>query len=72
MSATPGALAEHVIVCGLDHLGRRTIDELRLGDVAVVGIGTADDVAAATERTPDLVAFSGDPRREAAVEVVDV
>ena len=27
----------HVIVCGLDHLGLRTIDELRMRDEAVVG-----------------------------------
>ncbi len=29
----------HVIVCGLDHLGRRTIDELRRRDEEVVAIG---------------------------------
>jgi Trk K+ transport system NAD-binding subunit len=30
----------HVVVCGLDHLGLRTIDELRLRDEDVVGVGT--------------------------------
>ncbi len=35
----------HVIVCGLDHLGRRTIDELRARDETVVGIGANTDAA---------------------------
>ena len=35
----------HVIVCGLDHLGLRTIDELRMRDEEVVGIGANDDAA---------------------------
>ena len=35
----------HVIVCGLDHLGLRTIDELRMRDEEVVGIGVNDDAA---------------------------
>jgi hypothetical protein len=30
-------------VCGLDHLGRRTIDELRLRDEEVVTIGETAD-----------------------------
>ena len=34
----------HVIVCGLDHLGLRTIDELRMRDEEVVGIGDSADV----------------------------
>ena len=34
----------HVVVCGLDHLGLRTIEELRLRDEVVVGVG--DDTAA--------------------------
>ncbi len=37
----------HVIVCALDHLGLRTVDELRARDEAVVAIGTDD---AAEER----------------------
>ena len=35
----------HVIVCGLEHLGLRTIDELRMRDEEVVGIGPNDDAA---------------------------
>ena len=35
----------HVIVCGLDHLGLRTVDELRLRDEDVVAIGATNDVA---------------------------
>jgi voltage-gated potassium channel Kch len=65
-------LHEHVIVCGLDHLGRRTIDELRLGDVPVVGIGTADAVAEARERVPDLELIAGDPSREATLLAASV
>ena len=37
----------HVIVCGLDHLGLRTVDELRMRDETVVAIGPDD---AAEER----------------------
>ncbi len=33
----------HVIVCGLDHLGRRTIDELRRRDEDVVAVGPSRD-----------------------------
>ena len=51
----------HVIVCGLDHLGLRTIDELRMRDEVVVGISDNSDaedrLAAAGVR---LVV--GDPR----------
>ena len=35
----------HVIVCGLDHLGRRTIDELRRRDEQVVAIDAREDAA---------------------------
>lgn len=35
----------HVVVCGLDHLGVRTIDELRARDETVVGIGPTADAA---------------------------
>ena len=65
-------LHDHVIVCGLDHLGRRTIDELRLGEVTVVGIGVGDAVAEARERVPDLVLVDGDPRREATLRAAGV
>lgn len=33
----------HIIVCGLEHLGRRTIHELRRRDETVIGIGVDDD-----------------------------
>jgi Trk K+ transport system NAD-binding subunit len=36
-------VAGHVIVCGLDHLGLRTVDELRLRDETVVAVGRTDD-----------------------------
>jgi Trk K+ transport system NAD-binding subunit len=39
----PGPRHGHVIVCGLDHLGRRTIDELRRRDEEVVAIGPSRD-----------------------------
>ncbi len=35
----------HAIVCGLDHLGLRTVDELRLRDETVVAIGETDEAA---------------------------
>jgi Trk K+ transport system NAD-binding subunit len=35
----------HAIVCGLDHLGLRTVDELRLRDETVVAIGDTDEAA---------------------------
>src|SRR5690349_5976597 len=45
-SAPPAALGiGHVIVCGVEHLGRRTIDELRRRDEDVVAIGPSDDAA---------------------------
>ena len=43
-------------MCGLDHLGRRTIDELRLRDEEVVAIGeTADHEEWLTEHGVRLV-----------------
>jgi Trk K+ transport system NAD-binding subunit len=71
MAGSPGTLIDHV-VCGLDHLGRRTIDELRLGDVPVVGVGTVEAAAEAAERTPDLVLIIGDPRREATLRAASI
>lgn len=43
--STTGSLPPrgHAVVCGLDHLGRRTIDELRLRDEEVVAIGESAD-----------------------------
>ncbi len=51
----------HIIVCGLDHIGRRTIDELRRRDEQVVAIGAEDDGdERLTALGVDLV--TGDPR----------
>ena len=50
MAEPRGTLTDHVVVCGLDHLGLRTIEELRLGGEAVVGIGSAEPVVEAAER----------------------
>ncbi len=72
MADPPGTPANHVVVCGLDHLGRRTIDELRLGEVAVVGIGTDEAVAEVRERLPELALVAGDPRRERTLRAASV
>ncbi len=67
--------AGHVIVCGLDHLGLRTIDELRRRDEEVVALGpTADAEEWLTDRGVRLVV--GDPLvprvlREAGAEDAD-
>ena len=53
----------HIIVSGLDNLGRRTIEELRLGDEPVVGIAaTADEGEGLVREDVDVVI--GDHRRE--------
>ena len=65
----------HVIVCGLDHLGLRTIDELRRRDEEVVAVGpSADAEEWLTEHGVRLVV--GDPLvpkvlRQAGVEGAD-
>jgi Trk K+ transport system NAD-binding subunit len=66
------AFQGHVIVCGLDHLGLRTIDELRMRDEDVVAIGP--DTNAEEQLTEDDVRLIvGDPLvprvlREAGIE----
>ena len=66
----------HAVVCGLDHLGVRTIDELRARDEVVVGIGpNADAADHLTEVGARLVV--GDPRltrvlRDAEIETAAV
>jgi Trk K+ transport system NAD-binding subunit len=53
----------HIIVSGLDNLGRRTIAELRLGDEPVVAIaGDADEGEGLV--LPDVPVVIGDHRRE--------
>lgn len=61
----------HVIVCGLDHLGLRTIDELRMRDEEVVGIGVNDDAA---ERLADagVRLVVGDPLLARVLSQADV
>jgi Trk K+ transport system NAD-binding subunit len=56
-------LTGHVIVCGVDHLGLRTVRELRLRDEQVVVIaptGLPPDVAT----LDDIPVVTGDPRAE--------
>ncbi len=53
----------HVVVCGVDHLGLRTIEELALGEETVVAV--ARDADPAWERDhPDVQLVVGDFRRE--------
>jgi len=60
-----------VVVCGLDHLGLRTIDELRLRDEVVVAIGASSDVAEdLTGAGVRLVV--GDPRLARVLREADV
>lgn len=61
----------HVIVCGLDHLGLRTIGELRLRDEEVVAVGSTTDAEEdLAERGVRLVV--GDPRRSRVLRQADV
>ena len=46
MPTVPG----HAVVCGLDHLGLRTVDELRLRDEEVVAIGPTAEHRGAADR----------------------
>jgi Trk K+ transport system NAD-binding subunit len=72
MADDRGTPTDHVVVCGLDHLGLRTIEELRLGDETVIGIGTSESVAAASERLTEVALVTGDPRREAVLRAASV
>jgi Trk K+ transport system NAD-binding subunit len=53
----------HIIVSGLDNLGRRTIEELRLGDEPVVAIAGDEDEGEGLVR-PDVHVVVGDHKRE--------
>jgi Trk K+ transport system NAD-binding subunit len=53
----------HIIVSGLDNLGRRTIEELRLGEEPVVAIAADDDEGEGLVR-PDVHIVIGDHKRE--------
>ena len=61
----------HVIVCGLEHLGLRTIDELRMRDEEVVGIGPNDD-AAERLAAAGVRLVVGDPRLSRVLSQADV
>lgn len=66
----------HAVVCGLDHLGVRTIDELRARDEVVVGIGPTGDAADHLAEVGARLVV-GDPRltrvlREADIETAAV
>lgn len=75
-AATPVPVRGHVVVCGLDHLGLRTIDELRQRDETVVAVGATDDAIEHLQEL-DVRLVIGDPRvartlREAGIELADV
>ena len=53
----------HIIISGLDNLGRRTIEELRLGDEPVVAIAADEDEGEGLVR-PDVHVVIGDHKRE--------
>ena len=55
--------AGHIVVCGLDHLGLTTIEELLLGGETVAAI-TAEPAAAEAAALRDLRVVVGDARRE--------
>jgi Trk K+ transport system NAD-binding subunit len=61
----------HVVVCGLDHLGLRTIDELRLRDEDVVAIG-ADADAEETLAAAGVRLVVGDQRLSRILRQADV
>ena len=66
---------EHVIVAGIDHLGLRTIEELRRRDEQVVaiaaeGAGAPPDATAAALTGVPLV--RGDVRSEATLRAADI
>jgi Trk K+ transport system NAD-binding subunit len=61
----------HVVVCGVDHLGLRTIDELRLRDEEVVAIGPSNDTEERlTEQGVRLVV--GDHRLPRTLRAADI
>ena len=55
---------DQVVVCGLGHLGLRTVEELLLRDEAVTAITDTDDHGLDEERLPDVRVIVGDCRRE--------
>ncbi len=61
--AADGHRHRHVIVCGVDHLGLRTIDELALGEETVVAVAPAADPDWEHDH-PGVQLVVGDYRRE--------
>ncbi len=61
----------HIIVCGLDHLGLRTVDQLRARDETVVAIGATDD-AAEQLAASDVRLVIGDPVQPRTLRAADV
>jgi Trk K+ transport system NAD-binding subunit len=61
----------HIIVSGLDNLGRRTIEELRLGDEPVMAIAGNDDEGEGLGRS-DVQVVVGDHRRERVLRAAGV
>src|SRR5215218_7773799 len=70
-AATANDGLPHIIVSGLDNLGRRTIEELRLGDEPVVGIAADDDEGEGLVRS-DVHVVVGDHRRERVLRAAGV
>ena len=62
----------HVVVCGLDHLGLRTVEELRLRDQAVVIVAGHDQRAVDPERLGELTVIRGDQRHEGVLRAAGV
>lgn len=55
---------DQVVVCGLGHLGLRTVEELLLRDEAVTAIADSADHELDAERLPTVRVIVGDCRRE--------
>jgi Trk K+ transport system NAD-binding subunit len=57
-------LRDHIIVCGSDHLGIRTVQELQLRDQRVVLIAEAADSSVEIEHLEGVAVIRGDQRRD--------
>lgn len=68
----PAATGREIVVCGLDHLGLRTVAELLLGDEPVVAVGSGEAIAAAAGRLDGIRVVEGDHRREAVLRQAGV
>ena len=68
----PADLQHHVIVCGIEHLGRGTIEELALGDDTVVAIAPAAGSPSSRSGHPGVPLVIGDFRREETLRAAGV